>query len=286
MSDDFLPANRATGIGGSEAAAVAGVDPWSTAYELFLRKRGELPPVETTEPMRWGTLLEPVIAEEYARRTGVALVKPQEMLRSEKYPWMIGHLDRIVLLDDRLLECKTSRLPIGWGESGTDEIPVHYAAQVHHYMILGGFEVADVAVLIGGSDFRIYTVEANPAIATMLIEQERLFWEMLQRGQAPEPANMRDAVRRWGRLDTVGRVEAGPDELEAIARLRWLRDQKRDFEADEEALKTKIMTALGDTGDALVDERGITLATWRIDNGRKAYSVEARDPARRFLLKD
>lgn len=276
---------RASGIGGSDAPAVAGIDPWQSPYELYLRKRGELEPIVETEPMRWGKILEPVVAAEYARRTGQELI-PLDVIRSERYPWMFGHIDRWIVGSKRILECKTTRMPFGWGEPGTDEIPLHYAAQVHHYLTVTGNEVCDIAVLIGGSDFRIYTVEADHTIAELLIEQQRVFWERVQRGEPPDPINTRDAVRRWGTFGGAGRVEAGEAQLDAVETLRTLHRQKSAREALEEQAKTVIMQALGEDGDTLVGSDGTALVTWKLDSGRKEYTVAAREPARRFLLKD
>ena len=277
---------RLTGIGGSDAPAVAGLDPWQSPYQLWLRKRGELEPPELNEPMRWGTLLEPLVAQEYSRRTGFAVHKPVELLRSEAYPWMIGHVDGIALDGERLLECKTARFARGWGEPGSDEIPLHYAVQVHHYMIVAEARVCDIAVLIGGSDFRIYTVEADRDIAEILIAQQRDFWNRVREGEPPDPINVEDAVRRWGAFDVAGKVEAGDVERAAVYELRSCKTIRDDLAQREDAAKTIVLRALADQGDALVDDLGNVLATWRLDNGRKAYSVAAREPARRFLLKD
>ena len=187
------------------------------------------------------------------------------------------------------LECSAvgiaSRIALGWGEPGSDEVPLHYNAQVQHYMLLVGAMVCDIAVFIGGSDFRIYTVEADKEIAGALVEQERVFWEAVQSGQPPPPANIRDAVRRWGKLDAPGRVEAGANELDAIDMLRAMREQAADLLTQREAATKIIMQALGENGDTLVDANGTPLASWRLDSGRKAYSVAARDPQRRFLLR-
>lgn len=64
---DWLEVRR-TGIGGSDAAAAVGLNPYKSQLELWLEKTGrdaELPkpdPNDTTEPIYWGTLLEPIVA--------------------------------------------------------------------------------------------------------------------------------------------------------------------------------------------------------------------------------
>ena len=170
-------ARRLTGLGGSDAPAALGISPWRTPYDLYLEKTGQGSAVIETEPMLWGTLLEPVIVGEYLRRTGRSFLAQEEMLRHPSYPWMIAHLDGAVYdpLKPRILEVKTARDGRGWGEPGSDEIPLHYLVQMHHYLVVSGAVVADLAVLIGGSDFRVYEIRADAAIAGQLVEREAEF---------------------------------------------------------------------------------------------------------------
>jgi putative phage-type endonuclease len=289
MTADFHELRR-TGIGGSDAAAALGISPWRTPYELWREKtgEGEDAPRTVTEPMLWGTLMEPVILGEYVRRTGHAVEKPTEMLRHDKYTWMIAHLDGWVM-DGRIIkrgvEFKTSRDGRGWGEPGTDEIPMHTGVQVHHYLIVTRAPVWDVAVLIGGSDFRIYTVLADPVVAGELIGRQAAFWQRVERREPPDPVNLHDASARWGRLLTPGAVSAGEDDIKAVETMRWVRQQRATLDAAEDEAKLHLMTALGEHGDSLVNAAGELLCSWRMDKGRKGYTVEAREPARRFLLK-
>lgn len=286
MNETSFHVERRTGIGGSDAAAAIGISPWRTPYDLWMEKIGAAEPLPVTEPMRWGTLLEPVVAAEYCRRTDRVIEVPP-MLRDPAWPWMIGHIDGRVVGDPRrILEVKTTGIGIGWGEPGTDEIPVQYLTQVHHYLIISHAEVADVAVLVGGQDFRLYQVRYDDDIAGALIDQEHAFWQHVQDRVPPDPVNVADAVRRWGRLASAGTVTASAAEQEVIDQLREIRRIRGELDAEEDVGKRIIMTALGERGDTLVDLAGTPLATWKLDKGRAAYSVEAREPARRFLLKD
>jgi predicted phage-related endonuclease len=68
----WLERRRQT-LGASDAAAALGLSPYCSPLQLYLRKIGSLPEQEETEAMRWGTLLEPLLAREYTRRTGLPL---------------------------------------------------------------------------------------------------------------------------------------------------------------------------------------------------------------------
>jgi putative phage-type endonuclease len=278
-------AERKTGIGGSDAAAALGISPWRTPYDLWLEKTGAANPLPVTEPMRWGTLLEPVIAAEYCRRTG-RQIEPAPMLRHPTHRWMIGHIDGRVIGEPRILEVKTAGIGIGWGEPGSDEIPLQYLTQCHHYLVVSQAEVVDIAVLIGGQDFRLYTIERDDAIADTLIEREQRFWWRVENRMPPDPVNTTDAVRRWGRLYAPGMITASEAEQATVERLRGIKKARKALEAEEDAGARLLMAALGDRGDTLVDLAGTALASWKLDRGRAAYQVEAREPARRFLVKE
>jgi putative phage-type endonuclease len=276
---------RRTGIGGSDASAALGLSPWQTPYDLWLEKTGEAEPVTANERMHWGTLLEPVIAAEYTRRTGRVLEPPGAMLRHARHQWMIGHIDGKVRGEPRLVEFKTAGTARGWGESGSDEVPLAYSVQVHHYLTLTGCQVADLVVLIGGSDFRVFEILHDPDISRDLIEAEEVFWRHVEDREPPDPVSASDAVKRWGRFAVAGAVTAPVEVAQAIDELRSIHDQRALLDDAEESAKLIVMEAFGERGDSLVDAAGGILATWKLDRGRKAYTVEAREPSRRFLLK-
>ncbi|QHL91250.1 hypothetical protein GVO57_11055 [Sphingomonas changnyeongensis] len=290
-------AERRTGIGGSDVAAILGVSPYRSALDVFLDKRGLLVDQAESEPMRWGTLLEPVVRQEYANRTGRSVALPEGVLRHPRYGFMLANLDGIAT--DRLYEGKTARTAEGWGEPGSDEVPQGYLLQVQHYMAVTGYDVTDIAVLIGGSDFRIYTVEADAELHEMLVEAEAEFWRRVTDDDPPEPITMADALKRWGRQSRADSVIACPEVAEAVDQLRAIKAAQADLAAREEAAKLTIMAALGDA-DTLVARDGTTLCTWkaakaaaRLDSRAlkaahpEIYSafLKADEPNRRFLIK-
>lgn len=197
-------AERLTGIGGSDAAVALGLSPYRTPLELYLEKRGEIPPFEGNEATLWGQLLEPVVRDEYARRTGRQVSVPP-LARHPKHDFLIAHADGLTT-DGRCYEGKTARSADGWGEPGTDQIPQAYLIQVQHVMLVTATPVADVAVLIGGSDFRLYEVPADRELQDMIVEGEAAFWQRVQKGHAPDPDFSTESAR-----DLVKRLYPGTD---------------------------------------------------------------------------
>lgn len=287
---------RQSGLGGSDASAALGLSRWKTPLDLYYEKRGESAPIAESEPMRWGNLLEPLVRQEYAERTGRVVRLPTETLRHPTHPFLLAHPDGVTD-DRRLYEGKTARFGDGWGEPGTDEIPQEYLIQVQHYLLVLDLPVADVAVLIGGSDFRLYEVPADAELHTMLLDAESEFWNRVVTGEPPPPKTIEDVKRRF-RASRPGSVEASAEILAAVERLRLSKAHVADLATQAEADHVLIQAAMGELESLTHDGR--TLATWKSAKGANRFDTAAfkaahaelylkflaqSEPTRRFLLK-
>lgn len=181
MADD----DRKTTMGSTDVAPAFGLSPYQSEAELWLQKMGRLPPQEVNPPMYWGTRLEAIIAEEYATRQGVELLPgPTKIIEG----WMRSTPDRLIKGEPhRLLEVKTASIfdAKRWGEEGTDQIPVEHLVQVIWHMLVHDADVTDVAVLLGGQDFRIYTVHADADAEYRVSTRARMWWETHILGKVP-----------------------------------------------------------------------------------------------------
>lgn len=292
MREEWLKA-RTKGIGGSDAPAICGVSPWKSPYQVYLEKRGESDPQDDNEPMFWGRTLEPVIRQRYADVTGRTVTVPNEILVHPRHNWMIANIDGEVP-GERILEVKTARYADGWGEPGSAEIPEAYIIQVQHYMIVRAYPVADVAALIGGNDFRIYTVHADAELQDLILQREADFWEMVKAGTPPDPTTFTDLKQRFGAASKAQTVQANLEVMKAIARLKEI----KALSSEEESLKAVIMAALKES-DTLIDGNKV-LATWKAQKGATRFDTKAfqemepelykqflkeSDPVRRLLIK-
>lgn len=254
-------AERRKGIGGSDVAALLGLSPWCSPIEVFLDKRGEIAAQPENEAMRWGNILEPVVRQEYSNRTGFEVLMPTGMLQHPKHSFMLANLDGFTP-EGRLFEAKTARSPEGWGEAGSDEVPQGYLFQVQHYMAVTGYALTDIAVLIGGSDFRIYTVEADADLQSMMIDAEAEFWRRVIENEPPEPLTIEQAQALWGRSSASRAVVADEHLIAAVERLRETRAAIEYLRSQEDAEKLTIMSALQDA-DTLTGADGKPLVTWK-----------------------
>jgi predicted phage-related endonuclease len=215
-----------------------------------------------------------------------------------RYPWALASLDGIAD-GNRVVEVKTARTAEGWGEPGTAEIPEVYTLQVQHYLAVTELHVADVPVLIGGSDFRIYELTEDLELQTLLMEGERIFWQRVLEGNPPDPINPDDVRRRWPKSSYgVGRMASSG----IIAKCRELRDigeKIKTLESLADLLKSEIQSDMAEA-EVLQTTDDVVLATWKSAKAAerfdaKAFSKDHPDlarqyitegkPQRRFLLK-
>lgn len=273
---------RRQGIGGSDCAVVMGLSKWKSSYQLYLEKRGEVSDDQPdNEAMLWGRELEPVIRQQYANRTGRLVRADIGIIKSPEYPFMLANVDGLTE-DQRVLEIKTARTASGWGEEGTDQVPEAYLLQVQHYMAVTGLPVADVAVLIGGSDFRIYEVPANPELHELIIEAEAEFWRRVVDGNPPEITSYADAVAKYGKSTRAGEIEARPRALEAIQEIRTIKGKIDELEKIMEFSKAILINEFGDQYDTMT-HKGLTVATWKKPRNSVSFDTAAFKAAHQDL---
>lgn len=257
---------RATGIGGSDAAVIMGLNPYKTPLQLYMEKTGQIEPEEENDAMHFGNILESVIADEYARRTGRKVARVNETLRHEDHEWMMGHIDRRVLNipDGMLLECKTAGRWFkadDWGQSGTGDAPEHYIVQVQHYLGITGWQYADLAALLAGNDFRIYHFERDNKMINELIKRESEFWESILDRRPPQPQTQ-DDIKMLYPHDSGETVTAN-DEIATLAfAYRRIQSEIKELETSADAIKVSIQNFMGE-GSVLVNESGEKLAAWK-----------------------
>ena len=186
---------RRSGIGGSDAAAVMGVDPWKDALTVWSHKVGLLEPDDLSgnEAVEAGIELERAIGEWYGRKfdRDVVLNTPFTIRRHPTHSFMIATLDAIEQTPDGIAVVQiknTSYAPEVWEES----LPLHYEIQLQHEMIVAGTDRGVLVALHRGQNLRAYERRLSPAAAEHLIETERKFWELVQ-SESPPPAGPHSA---------------------------------------------------------------------------------------------
>lgn len=199
--EEWLKA-RSYGIGGSDASAIVGMNPYKTNIELFEEKIGRRIPEDISDKpyVRYGTNAEPLIRSLFALDYPQYQVEHHEnrILRSKEHPFLQASLDG-ELTDQNgrrgVLEIKTTNILQSMQyEKWKDRIPDNYYIQVLHYMLVTGYEFIVLrAHLISewGADRRTtakhYFIERADVEddLKMLLKEEIKFWGYVESGRKP-----------------------------------------------------------------------------------------------------
>jgi putative phage-type endonuclease len=278
---------RRSGCGGADAAAALGVSKIKTMRQLYGEKRGELEEAPGDEEVRWwGEALEPIVRQKYAERTGYEVRRPTQTLWSDKHPFMCAHLDGYVDTPRRGYEGKTAFLSTGWGEEGTDEIPVDYVIQVQHYMVITALPVFDVCSLIHRR-FAYYEVPEDRELQEMIVEGEADFMRRVREGDPPPiDYTHRSALELLRRLypGTNGkRMAANQLAIAKREAMEQMAEAEKNAKAEKDAAKAWLLDFMGEAALlAFPDGKAFRRQTTK----RAAYAVDATEYVDARMVKD
>lgn len=278
MSQEQWLSLRQLGIGSSDAAVAVGLSPYKCPLSLWLEKTGRKQPddLSSKEAVLWGIEFEPVLARVYTKRTGYKVRRVNAVLQHPEYPFMLANLDREIIGHPDgpgILEIKTASYQSA--PQWEDGIPVAYQCQVLHQMAVTGHAWAEVAVLIGGQDFRLYRLARDEEKMADLIAREARFWHCVSEGIQPEPDGSPDAGQAvsWLFPRDNGQTLDLTDSTEGnqlFHRLLSLREQKAGVEQQESLIKQRLQLALGHATAAQFAGGRIT---WKRSKDRQAADM-------------
>lgn len=176
---------RSRYIGGSDAAAVVGMNAYVSPYSLWAEKTGRLPGFSGNLATEVGTYLEEFVAQKFAAETGKKVRRANHSFLNSDYPWAIANIDREIIGEDAGLEIKTTdTMNLKKFQGG--EYPANYYVQCVHYLAVTGKQRWYLAVLIGNREFKWFTIERDEAEIAALMTAEADFWEHVKTGTPPE----------------------------------------------------------------------------------------------------
>ena len=168
---------RKKGLGGSDAAAVCGMNRWRGPLDVYLDKTSHSIDTTDNESMYWGRVMEPVLRDEFSKRTNLKVEAVPFLFRLKEHPFMMANIDGIVHEKDgtvSLLEIKTAN---GFAaKDWEDGLPQEYYIQIQHYLAVCDLPKAYVAVLIGGNNFRYEAISRDDETIQTIIALESNFW--------------------------------------------------------------------------------------------------------------
>ncbi|MBQ4559992.1 MAG: YqaJ viral recombinase family protein [Tyzzerella sp.] len=264
---------RKQGIGGSDAGAICGFNPYRTAMQVFYDKTSDDIEDIDNEAMRQGRELEDYVAQRFVEETGKKVRRANAMFYDEKNPFMLADVDRMIVGENAGLECKTVSLYMAehWKD---DKVPLSYQMQCYHYMSVCNADRWYVAALIYGREFKVYTLERDEEIIANLIHLEGDFWtNYVQKRVLPEPdgSKLADSViaEYYKNADSVIIPLQGFNDK--LKRRQELVDLLDKLETEKKQIEQELKIYLGDAEMAENEQYRVSwknVLTNRIDSTR------------------
>jgi putative phage-type endonuclease len=181
-------AERRKSIGGSDAAAIVGMNHYVTPYMLWADKTGRLPDKPDNEAMRQGRDLEQYVADRFMEATGKRVHRHTAMFHSSDYPFAHANIDRAVVGEKAGLECKTTSV-MNLKKFKNGEFPENYYVQCVHYLAVTGWDRWYLACVILGQGFKWFTIERDQSEIDALMQAEADFWNSYVVPNTPPPVD-------------------------------------------------------------------------------------------------
>jgi putative phage-type endonuclease len=281
-------ARRRQGLGASEVAAVLGLSPFASAWDVWVRKTDPEAPASGDDSARArGRRLESAVLDWMSEdaRMDRRCIPPHTVFQGPE-SWALCTPDDLYHRpqhpDEWGMEAKTDRDADGWGPAGDPRgVPVYYALQAHWCMYCTGAERWDVGVYLPiVDDWRRYTLERDPKVEQVLVERCGEWWERhVVQGLVPDMTASPAATAWLSRRFRAGRapLRAATPAEEALVRQHVaakLRVAGAEIERDK--IANQLRQSIGDA-EGLIFRGG--KATWKADKrGKRTLLTSTKEP--------
>ncbi len=279
--------DRSRYLGGSDAAAVMGVSPYSTPVELWQEKTGRAPPapIDPARERRWarGHKLEPFIREMVIDKLldaglQVELLACNERYADPEHPFLSCEIDfelrltgeaeingELVTFQDEHINCDAKSVHgfarKKWGEVDTEDVPIEYAAQFMHGLMVTGRQRCLVAALRSFDDVDVFwTLRDDETIAAMRPKLVSFWVDHVLANVPPDPLRFGD-IKALFPIDNGSAIDATQDIADKVVQLAEIKSRIKSFEETEESLRFEIADFI--SPHARLTHAGRDLMTWK-----------------------
>ena len=250
-------------IGGSDAGAIVGMNPWTSAFSVWAEKTGSTPEFEGNLRTRIGTELEDFVAHLFMEETGKRVQRVNFTLVNPAYPWACANVDREVLGEDAILEVKTTN---NWDVSKmtrNGEYPDQWLCQCTHYLAVSGCARAYLAVLVECRELKVFTLERDENEIDALMNAERYFWDTYVMTKRTPPVDghsaTTDAIKQMFPDDGSDTADLTPYGNLFRQRKSLAENQKR-IKAEIDAIDNELKVQMGSAG---YGKCGVFSVSWK-----------------------
>jgi putative phage-type endonuclease len=265
---------RKLGLGGSDMAAVLGLSPWRSPIDIWLDKTSDTVEEKESEPMYWGNVLEEVVAQEFAKRSGYKVRNNNFTLQSEEYPYLLANIDREIVGIDAGLECKTANA-FKANEWDGDNVPDAYYIQCQHYMAVTGKSSWWIACLVGGNTFYYKEIKRNEEVIRAIIDTGAAFWELVKNKTMPAPDDTKqceNALKKLYQKSNGQSVELPANYGNMIIDYLEIKNQLSELETKKRGIENVMKDFLKDNEKATYGEHFVS---WKSTKPRETFDAKA-----------
>lgn len=270
---------RKKSIGGSDAGAVMGMNPWKGPVGLYADKMGLIPDKETTEAMRLGIDLESYVSSRFVQDTGKKIRRDNYMYAHDDYDFITANIDRVVVGENAGLECKTMSGFNNYDLENRD-VPAQYYAQCQHYMLVMGYDRMYLTILVFQKGVYVVPIERNDSFIKELLEKEVHFWTTYIEKQvmpAPTTEEDRESVKQLYPKERDNLPEIYLRSLDRIVDMIHEHDEAMKMhKAKSDELKAQVQMMMGEYGRGYGDKYKVS---WLAQERR---SVDAKKLKEQF----
>ncbi len=286
---------RRTGIGGSDAGAIMGLNKYATPLSVYLDKNG-LSRFEGNAATEWGNILEDPIRQKAKLELGIQIETVPGMFTSVARPFMNANLDGLALVEGKQEiagsvvsglgghEIKTSRTGDGFTE---DEIPDSYYCQVQHYMAVTGLPYFILTVYIMNRyEGRHYVIPRNDEFIGRLVKAEEDFWNgNILANNPPAPTGNENEADLVKALPAAESIQLGSDSEAVIEDLQKVKSSIKELDAKKTALEERLKLSMNAASGGEDAERTTALCgRWKITWNRQMRNIVDSDALKKAGL--
>ena len=258
--DEWLQIRRQY-IGGSDAGAVMGMNPYSSPTAVWAEKTGRTEPFSGNLKTQLGTEFEAFVAHLFEEQTGKKVRRCNFTLVNDDYPFACANVDREVIGEDAILECKFTNSFVNTMKFKANDYPTQWLCQMMHYLAVTGKQKAYLAVLSECRDFHIFELERDEEDIRTLMDAEKAFWELYVLTGAEPPADDSEATARV--LSEMYPVDDGTEIMidlseDLLARRKVLKDSEKTIRDELTGIDNQIKSKIGSASVAVCGPYRIT----------------------------
>lgn len=245
---------RAHDLTSTDMAALFGISPYLTEFELYHRKKSKrVHLIEENERMKWGSRLEASIADGVADEKGWHDIEPLKDYARIAELKIGSSFDYHRSVEGSLIEIKNVdgiQYAKTWIDDGINlEAPPHIELQVQHQMLVSGKTKTYLCALVGGNSLTIIERQYSEAIGSAILKKAEKFWHDVDNNIEPQVNFERDAefikelyahAEPGKILEPTGRVDELAMEYQKVS------DQIKVLTTAKDGIKAELLTIIGD----------------------------------------